>query len=132
MLELIQNLKKVLLVEALSPEEMAQIQAELAVPEILPCTFDVTIPGWLERIKLWGRITIKHADPENFWGKKTVSINQFLDKISNDELTRMLGKFHIVKLDLTSCSFERDYQGRNGKWYTEKFIIAEKLNKRLK
>lgn len=129
---LLKNLQKYLLCETLSADEIEQMRAELSVPEILPCTFDVTVPGWLERIKTWGQITIKHEDPENHWGKRTVTINKFLDGITNDDLNRMLGKFHIVKHGLTSCSFDREYVGKNGKKYKERFIIDVKLKKELR
>jgi hypothetical protein len=121
-----------LLSEALSKSEIKQMEAELAVPEILPCTFDVTIPGWLERIKLWGKVKIKHTDPENHWGKRKVTVAAFLKKISNEELTRMLGKWHIDKTGLTSVEFVRDYVGKKDKLYTEKFLIDVKLKKELR
>lgn len=121
-----------LLTEAISATELQQMEDELATPEILPCTFDVTIPGWLERIRYWGKIVIKHQDPENFWGKRRVTQDKFLKKISNEELTRMLGKWHIEKQGLTSVTFERDYQDRKGKWRTEKFFISVDLKKELR
>ena len=117
-----------LLTEAFTEQELA----ELSTPEILPCTFDMTIPGWLERIKLWGKIIIHHEDPENHRGKRKVNVNTFLNKISNSELTKMFGKWHLEKHGLTNMSFERDYQGKDGKWYTEKFLVSVKLKRSLR
>lgn len=133
-MDLLEEITKsgMLLSEALSKSEIKQMEAELAVPEILPCTFDVTIPGWLARIKLWGKIKIKHVDPENHWGKRKVTQATFLKKISNEELTRMLGKWHLDKTGLTSVEFVRDYLGKKDKWYTEKFLIDVKLKRELR
>jgi len=121
-----------LLTETMSASEIQQLDAELMTPEILPCTFDVTIPGWLARIKLWGKVKIRHQDPENFWGKRKVTIDKFLEKISNQELTRMLGKWSFVKQGLTSVTCERDYQTQKGKWVTETFFIDVDLRKELR
>lgn len=129
---LLKNLQKYLLCEALSADEIEQMRAELSVPEILPCTFDVTVPGWLERIKTWGVLKIWHFDPENSWGKHKTTIDKFLSQISNQELTRMFGKWHIEKHGLTSCSFDREYIGKDGKKYKERFIIDVKLKKELR
>ena len=79
-----------------------------------------------------GKIVIKHVDPENQWGKRKVTQAAFLKKISNVELTRMLGKWHIDKTGLTSVEFVRDYLGKNGKWYIEKFLVDVKLKKELR
>jgi hypothetical protein len=121
-----------LLTEVFEATDIAQLKKELATPEILPCSFDVTIPGWLERIKLWGKITIKHEDPENHRGARKVTIAKFLDKISNEELTRMLGKWHIDKTGLTSVEFVRDYHDSSGSYRTEKFLIDVKLKRSLR
>ena len=48
------------LVEALTKAQVNKIRKEIASPEMLPCDFDVTIAGWLERIKEWGKIKIYH------------------------------------------------------------------------
>lgn len=117
--------------EVLSPEEIIQIKSELAVPEIRPCTFDVTIPGWLARIDTWGTISIYHKDPENFRGKKNVTQNFFLKRISVDALPKFLGTWHIEKVSLTSCKFVRDYVSYDGKKYKEEFIIEVQLKKPL-
>jgi len=122
-----------LLVEALSPSAIKQLRAELAVPEILPCTFDVTIPGWLERIRHWGKIKIWHKDPEKHWNKRKVTVSQFIDRLSNDNLNRMFGKWDIVKKGLNKVEFHRDHVGMDGeKIHTEKFYIEVKLKKELR
>jgi len=120
------------LVEALTKKQLDQIRKELATPEILPCDFDVSIPGWLERIKLWGKIIIYHKDPEYFKGKRKVSPQQFIDKLSDDDLKKMLSAWYFEKKGLTKVRFYKDYIGKDGKVYTEEFFITVKLRKELK
>lgn len=118
--------------EALTKAEVAQLRTEITTPEILPCTFDVTFPGWLARIDIWGDVVIYHKDPENFWGKRKVTQKQFLDAISNDELNRVLGQWEMKKKGVTKVSFYRDYLDIKGKSRREEFIISIKLRKELR
>lgn len=117
--------------EALTASEIKKMRAEISTPEILPCTFDVTILGWLSRIKIWGKLVIHHKDPENFRGSKKVTEAQFLDRISDPELTKMFGKWHIEKKGLTEVEFLRDYCDKDGKMRTESFHIEVELRKEL-
>ncbi len=128
---LLQGDKGPTLEETLTATELDRMRDEIATPEILPCTFDVTIPGWLERIKMWGKVEIRHKDPENFWGKRKVTVNQFLDRISDDDLNKMFGKWSIKKNKVTKVTFHRDYIGKNNRHYTEQFIIDVKLRPEL-
>jgi len=120
------------LYETLTQTEIEKMREELATPEILPCLFDVTIPGWLARIELWGKVEIYHKDPENFWGKKKVTKKQFLDKISDDNLNKMFGRWSIKKNGLTKCTFYRDYIDVKGRHRKEQFIIKVKLRPELR
>lgn len=120
------------LFEALTKAEIEKMKDEIATPEILPCTFDATIPGWLERIKMWGKVKIQHKDPENKLFKRNVTVHQFLNKLSDENLNKMLGKWSIKKNSVTKVTFHRDYVGANGKHYTEQFIISVKLRPELK
>jgi len=115
-------------IKQLTEAEINRMRDEVATPEILPCEFDVTIPGWLERIKLWGMIKIYHKNPENFRGKKKVSINQFLDGISGS----CSGKWSVKKRGLTKVTFHRTYIGRDGRFYVEQFFVNAKLRKELR
>ncbi len=135
MKELLENLLQESLLIREQGQEISdeQLMEELAVPEILPCSFDVTIPGWLERIKLWGKITFKHQDPEKFWGKKRIIIDKFIEGMETDEdLNRKLFKWRIEKINFTSCAFIKDYLSLDGKQYTEKYIVEVELKKELK
>ena len=121
-----------LLTETLSASSIKQLRAELAEPEILPCTFDVTIPGWLERIRHWGKIKIWHKDPERHILKRRVTPQQFIERISDDSVNRMFGKWTINKSKLNKVEFHRDYIGANGRHYTETFYIEVELKKELR
>jgi len=118
--------------EVLTKAEVEKLRSEIATPEILPCAFDVTFPGWLARIDTWGDIIIYHKDPEKFWGKKKVTKKRFLDAISNVELNRVLGQWEMKKKGLTKVSFYRDYIDIKGKQRREEFIISVKLRKELR
>jgi len=123
---------ELLLSETLTHAEIERMRAEVATPEILPCTFDVTIEGWLERIGLWGKITIKHKNPEKWRGKKKVTKHQFLKGLQPDAITKYFGKWEFIKKGLTKVECHRTYFGIDGKKYVEKFIVSVKLKKELR
>jgi len=124
---------KINLVEALTKAQVNQIRKEVATPEILPCDFDVSVPGWIERIKEWGKIVIYHKDPENFRGKKKVTISQFVNRLQAEDIKKMLSAWYIEKKGLTKVRFFKDYVGKGGdKVFTEEFNIEVKLRKELR
>jgi len=118
--------------EVISAADIRRMKDEIASPKIRPCDFDVTIPGWLARIELRGKITIHHKDPENFRGKRKVTRGQFLSRISDESLRKMFGKWTIQEKGLTKCVFQRDYIGIDGKHYKEQFIVSVKLKPELR
>lgn len=118
--------------EVLSKEEQSRIRGELATPEILPCGFDETLKGWLARIDTWGKVRIYHKDPENFWGKRKISKNQFLKRMQTEYLAKLLGDWEIKKNSLTKCTFIRDYYDPKGRHRKERFIVDVKLKKELR
>lgn len=123
---------ELLLNEVLSKAEIERMRAEVATPEILPCTFDVSIPGWLERIGLWGKITIRHKNPEKWRGKRKVTKQQFINGLMPDAITKYFGKWEFIKKGLTKVECHRTYFGIDGKKYVEKFLISVKLKKELR
>lgn len=131
LLEDIQKSRTITL-EALSKADHDRISGELSIPEITPCDFDCNVRGWMARIKLWGKITIKHSDPENFKGKKRVSIDQMLKFIEDDELRKLMSHWNWEKKGLTKCLMFKDYIGKNGKVFTTSFFIKVKLSKELR
>jgi len=120
------------LYEILSPTEVKKLKDELADPEILPCTFDVTVPGWLSRIGRWGKLTIHHKDPENFRGKRRVTPQQMDRRLGDVGVNKMFGRWSVDKKGLTKVVFYRDYIGVSGRHYTEQFIVSVKLKKELR
>jgi len=130
--ELLLSNKILLLSETLTKAEIARMKDELATPDITPNLFDVTIPGWLWRIEKWGEITIYHKDPENFWGKRKISQKQFISRINDETLNKMMGQWSIEKKGLTKVVFYRDYVDMKGKTRREQFIVSVKLRKELR
>ncbi len=118
--------------EKLTKAEIERMRAEVSTPEILPCTFDVTIPGWLERIGLWGKIIIHHKNPEKWRGKRKVTVNQFIKGLEPDAITKYFGRWEFVKKGLTKVECHRTYFGITGKKYVEKFLLSVKLKKELR
>jgi len=118
--------------EILSPSEVNRLRDELAEPEILPCSFDVTVPGWLARIGRWGKVTIHHKDPENFRGKRTVTNQQMDGRLGDVGVNKMFGRWSVEKKNLTKVVFYRDYIGVSGKHYTEQFVVSVRLRKELR
>lgn len=123
---------KINLVEALTQTQVNQIRKEVSTPEILPCDFDVSIPGWIERIKLWGQIIVHHKNPEEFRGKRKITVGQFVNRLQTEDLKRLLSCWYIEKKGLAKVRFYKDYLGRDDKRYTEEFTISIKLRKELK
>jgi len=120
------------LCEVLTKTEIDKMKGELATPEILPCAFDVTIQGWLERIGHWGQIKILHKNPEKWRGKRKVTIQRFIKGLEPDAITKYFGKWEFVKKGLTKVQCHRTYLGVDGKKYVEKFFVSVKLRKELR
>lgn len=131
-MELFEMIVGVTLYEILSPTDVKKLRDELADPEILPCTFDVTVPGWLARIGRWGTVTVFHKDPENFRGKRRVTPQQMDRRLGDVGMNKMFGRWSVEKKSLTKVVFYRDYIGFSGKHYTEQFIVSVKLRKELR
>ena len=121
-----------LLNEVLSKTEIERMRTEIGTPEILPCTFDVSIPGWLERIGLWGKIDIRHKNPEKWRGKKKVTQAQFIKGLMPDKITQYFGKWEFIKKGLTKVECQRTYFGIDGKKYVERFLVTIKLKRELR
>ena len=118
--------------EALSAKEIADLRDQLATPDCRPMDFDITIQGWIVRIEKWGKITYYHKDPENYWGKKKVNKEDFIERISDPELNRMFGRWDIKRKGLTKCVLRRSYIDFKGKKRTEQFIVDIELRKELR
>lgn len=131
-MEIFEMIMGVTLNEILSPSEVKKLRDEVAEPEILPCSFDVTIPGWLARIGRWGKVTIQHKDPENFKGKRRVTNQQMDRRLGDVGVNKMFGRWSVDKKGLTKVVFYRDYIGVSGRHYTEQFIVSVKLRKELR
>jgi hypothetical protein len=113
--------------EKLTPEQLAREREELATPDVRPCDFDVTFEGWMDRISLWGKIHIKHIDPE-FKFRGEVSTEKFLRKIADDSyMVKAFGKWDLERTAFNKVKMWRGYVGLDGKQYTEEFLIEVEL-----
>ena len=102
-----------------------------ANPDIRPNKYDRTFEGWLKRINTWGKVEIKHSDPE-LKGVRKLSQPEFIKRIAMKQLLDVYGKFTLRVDDVNKLELIRDYIGRNGKSYKEKFKIHVQLKKELK
>lgn len=121
-----------LLSEALTPEELDLMRQAVATPDVRPCDFDMTFDGWLGRISLWGKVQIKHDDPEWAVRGALLTINQFLTKMSKLDVNKTMGKFHIDRKDVNRVELWREYVGMNDKRYRESFMVTVDLKPELK
>ncbi len=128
--ECLMTMKRFPLEEALTPSQIRQLRTELAEPEIRPCSFDMTIPGWLERISHWGKVSIEYKSTEK--GKRGISKETFAKMISEPSLNKMLGLWNIEKVNQTTCKFTRSYPGVDGKVHKEEFRVSVDLRKELR
>lgn len=113
--------------------DVMEVREGLGSPDIRPQADDFTIPGWLERIENWGTITYYHKNPEEFRGKKKVTKKQFIDRITDEELNKMFGRWEPPKRKgLTKCVTQRKYVSFTGRKYAELFIVDVKLRKELR
>jgi len=117
--------------EKMTPEEKERMRAELTSPDMRPQPFDVSLDGWLLRIELWGKVSYMHIDPENRI-KDKVSKNQFMDRMSDQNLLKMFGIWHIEELAINKIKIYRKYVGMDAKEYTEEFIVSIDLRDELK
>jgi hypothetical protein len=117
--------------EVLDPATMAQLKKELATPDIRPQTFDVSVEGWFARLELWGKVKIKHSDPENRV-KEEITKSQLLRILSDDNLLKMFGKWHVEDISINKVSIYRDYIGMDGRQYREEFVVDIELKDELK
>jgi len=117
--------------EAFGPEMYAQYKQELSVPDMRPQTFDVSVEGWIARIELWGRLKIKHIDPENR-KKEDIGKAKFINTLADDNLNKMFGTWSMEDHAINKLEIYRDYIGMNGNQYRERFIVEIDLKDELK
>lgn len=119
------------LLEALTKASIARMRSEIASPEIRPCAFDVSIAGWIERLSLWGKIKFTYIDPDTR-AKQVVSRKQFIDRVNDETLTQMFGRWSVEERDINKVALVRKYQGLDGRKKVEKFLIDIELRPELR
>ena len=117
----------------ISPEEKKRIQTMLALPDARPAAGDRTFEAWLYRISLWGKIKIKHNNPDEKIRNASLSYDQFLDLIDDQRRTAIYGKWQITypKIDLVKFS-RKFYSFLLSKEIVEEIIVEIDLRENLK
>lgn len=118
--------------ESLSKADVELIKKQLSHPDIRPCAFDETFEAWLYRISLWGKIEIIYNDPEFKIKNKNITQANFIKKVTNDGLMKILGRWSIDRKEVNKVELFREYLGMDGKKYHESFMIKIELNPGLK
>lgn len=119
------------IVEAFDPDMMDIYRQELSVPDMKPQAFDISVEGWVARIELWGKLKVKHIDPESRT-KENINKTTFIRRLADDNLNKMFGKWQIENIAINKLEIYRDYIGINGRQYRERFIMEIDLKPELK
>lgn len=109
-----------------------QLAKELGTPDMRPQAFDQSWVAWLKRIELWGKVNIKHNDPENKVKNKKMTQTQMIDHIADPEMIRIFGTFHVKEYKINKIGLIRKYIGTDGKKYKEEFIVEVDLRPELR
>jgi hypothetical protein len=115
----------------LSEEEKEDVDSMLAEPCAMPYEEDGTLEAWLLRISLWGKIKITHKNPED-GTNRTMTNQQFLDYIGNEEVNEMYGKWKVEEAAINKIRNYREFWGINGKNNVEEIIVDIDLRPDLK
>lgn len=115
----------------LTDNEKEEIDALLAEPCALPYEQDGTLEAWLLRISLWGKIKITWKNPEEGINR-TISNNEFLNHVDNQELNKMYGKWKLEEAKVNKIRFYREFWGIDGNNIVEEMIVDIDLRPDLK
>jgi hypothetical protein len=118
--------------EALSRADVALLKQQLSYPDVRPCTFDESFEAWLYRIGLWGKVEIVYNDPEFKVKNRTLTQAKFIEKVTNDAVQKILGKWSIDRKEMNRVELYREYVGMTGKKYRESFMVTVELKPELK
>jgi len=117
--------------EVLDQPDWALVRRQLSVPDMKPQLFDVTVDGWMARIEYWGKIKIRHEDPENKI-RQDISQAKFMQRLTDTNLLKMFGTWKIEEFAINKLQIYRDYIGMDGNQYRESFTIEIDLKDELK
>jgi hypothetical protein len=104
---------------------------ELAVPEVMPCMFDVTVEAWIMRLEFWGKLIISWKDPDR-WMKQKITKSKLLELLTDDTMLNIFGRWQAEKLTVKSVKLYRRYIGLDGKKKHEEIVIDIDLDDDLK
>jgi hypothetical protein len=116
----------------LSPEDKKRVETMLALPDMRPYDEDGTLEAWLLRISIWGKIKITQNDPANGVKNRSMSNDNFLDHVDNQELNKLFGKWEIEVMEVNKLRFYRTNWGLDGKDKEEEMVVEVDLRDDLK
>jgi len=100
-------------------------------PEVLPCAYDLTVGGWLYRLKFWGKPDITWFHPTT-GEKEKMTESQLNYYLSGMEFLQNFGKWHLHKVSFKSFEMSRRWKGEDGKMIDEKIAVDIDLNDNVK
>jgi len=109
----------------------ADIRDRLSVPDMRPNVLDRTWEFWLGRIRLWGKVKVKHFDPETN-KRQEISGEKMIDRLTDDSLLKTFGEFDVIEHDFNKIELRRNYTDSKGKKVREWFIVEVELVPELK
>lgn len=108
------------------------VRQNLALPNMSPNYIDVTLEGWLWRLKTnWGEVSIEHDNPV-LSRKGKITQEQFLTLMGNEANKRAYGEWEIEHLDFSRLTFWRNVHDFSGSRKKERIVVSIKLRPELK
>jgi len=119
--------------------ERYTIKKHLESAEIMPHGIDMAYSPerWFIRLEAWGKINLYYKEPTTgigriFTGRKKITQDQFLKKLTNINLNRLFGTWTAVKAGDTKMFFERDFIDIDQKRKKEFLYVEIDLRPELK
>jgi hypothetical protein len=116
-----------------SPEQKKHIEKMLALPDARPSLGDVTLSAWLLRVSLWGKLHIKHNNPDEKVRNVSMSYEQLISYMDDQRRNATYGKWVIEYPKINLVKFVRKfYSFLLGKETVEEIIVEIDLREDLK
>ncbi|MBA7493707.1 hypothetical protein ES702_04269 [subsurface metagenome] len=117
--------------QGVGEKDYTELKKQLMTPTFLPCDFDVTVPGWLARLEVWGRLKYVYVNPYTK-RKESITKNAMVNQMENVSLFKMVGEWEFAEEPGYTVSASREYTDVDDKKYVEKYLITVDLRPELK